>query len=172
VWGVQSRRGLKGFAIKRGIALALLLGFVVVLLASIASGAILGALGDRLDGLLPVGWSSTALVWTAEGVGFVLLALVTTAMHRWLPEARVPLSNVLWGGLVTAVLLQGGQVVISQIIAATSPGSVYGTARSLALLLFWVFYASALFLWGAEFIKVLARWRGHDCTPVRGAEAA
>lgn len=172
VWGVARRAGLRRFLIKRLISLSLLLGMVVLLLLSLAGTTALGVLEGMVDphlSALPEGLTSPLISRSKSLLTFGTLALVCSALHQILPEARVPLGDALIGGLTTAALLTVGQEVIGWIIATAAMGSAFGAARSLALLLFWVFYSAAILLWGAELTKVVARRRGHHIDPVEGA---
>lgn len=169
VWGVERRDGFGAFLVKRVVSLGVILVLVVVLLTSLVVTAIIGSLGPQLDLVLPEGARSQVIGAVNTGVSFGLLAFLAAVVNRVLPEARIPWSDAVIGGLVTAFLLTAGHAVIGWILRATAMASAFGASQSLALLLFWVFYSSAIVLWGAEFTKVVARRRGHVVVPERGA---
>ncbi|MEZ4236862.1 MAG: YihY/virulence factor BrkB family protein [Myxococcota bacterium] len=168
VWAVERRAGFRGFVFKRLVSLGLIFGLVVLLFTSMTTSAVVGSLGPRLDLVLPEGVRALVIGAGNAGISFALLALVAALMHGILPEARIPWSDAAIGGLVTAFLLAAGHA-IGWILSATPMASIFGASQSLALLLFWVFYSSAIVLWGAEFTKVVARRRGHEVAPSEGA---
>jgi membrane protein len=90
-------------------------------------------------------------------------------MFRLLPDAIVRWRYALAGGAVTALLFTLGKAGISLYLGQADPGSVYGAAGSLAVVLIWIYYSSMILFWGAEFTQVWARWRGHPIQPVPGA---
>lgn len=165
VWRVDPSRGVEGFLLKRAVGLLLTLGFVAILLLSMGTSASLALIGDRLHEILPEGMAKLPIRILGDVLGFIALGITTTFLHKLLPERQIPTFDAMVGGVVTAALLIGGQVVIAWLVNTIGMGSAYGTAQSLALLLFWVFYGSAIFLWGAEFIKVLGHWLGREIAP-------
>lgn len=169
VWGVERGGGFGGFLVKRLVSLGVIVGLVVVLLTSVVISATVSSLGPQMDLLLPEGTRSTVVGAANAGISFALLAFIAAIVNRVLPEARIPWSDAWVGGLVTAFLLTAGHAVIGWILSATAMASAFGASQSLALLLFWVFYSSAIVLWGAEFTKVVARRRGHVVVPEPGA---
>lgn len=170
VWGVvHARGGLKHFLLRRVIALVIILGFVLLLLGSLAASTVVSFVGARMEPILPEGWTSPLLSLAGSGISFATVALVLAALFKLLPEVRVRGSDVVPGALLTSVLLAVGKEVIAWVLASFPLGTAFGAASSLAILLFWVFYSAAIVLWGAEFTKVVARRRGHRVNPTRGA---
>jgi membrane protein len=169
VWGVERHDGFGGFVLKRLVSLGVIVGLVVVLLTSVLISAAVSSVGPQMDLVLPEGTRSQVVGAANAGISFALLACIAAVVNRVLPEARIPWSDATIGGFVTAVLLTAGHSIIGWILSATAMASAFGASQSLALLLFWVFYSSAIVLWGAEFTKVVARRRGHVVTPEPGA---
>ncbi len=151
------------------MSLGLLLSLVVLLLLSLAMTTVMGLLDPHLASLLPEWIVGVLMSRSKDALTFATLALLCTAVHSVLPEAKIPLGDALIGGLATAALLAIGQELIGWFIATAAMGSAFGAARSLALLLFWVFYSAGILLWGAELTKVVARRRGHVAPPITGA---
>lgn len=173
VWGVVHRSGgLKHFLVRRVISFAMILGLVVLLLLSLASSAVLAVLGDQIAAVFPAGWTGPLLTAATAGIYYALVSLVLVLVFKLLPEAKVPWSDAIPGALLTGLLLGGGREVIGWVLTQLSLGSAFGAAQSLAILLFWVFYSSAILLWGAELTKVMARRRGHRVEPEAGAVRA
>ncbi len=109
-------------------------------------------------------------VVTAIG-SFVVIALLFAVMFRYLPDARVAWRDVRAGAMGTALLFVLGRTLIGLYLGRADPGSVYGAAGSLALVLIWVYYTSMIVLFGAEFTKLWAQRYGKGIVPVKGAVA-
>lgn len=140
VWGWVRRRVLSA-----GVILAI--GFVLI--ASLFISAALGL-------LLPSG--SLALDAVNQVVSAAIFAALFGSLFRYLPDARIPWRWALKGGLVTALLFALGKWIIGFYLARGDVGGAYGAAGSLAVLLVWVYYASAIVFYGAELTKTwLAR---------------
>lgn len=170
VWGVKhARGGLKHFLLRRIVALLMIAGLVLLLLASMLTSTVVTLVRQRITELLPEQNLGLLLTIASAGVSYLVVAGVIALLFKWLPEARVPSSDALLGALITALLLGFGREVIAWVLGRLSLGSAFGAAQSLAILLFWVFYSSAIVLWGAELTKVIARHRGHRVRPDAGA---
>jgi membrane protein len=70
-----------------------------------------------------------------------------------------------WGACITAVLFVVGQIGISLYLTRTAPGSPYGAAGSLVVVLFWVYYSSLILLFGASLTRAAIRQRGDRIVP-------
>jgi membrane protein len=86
----------------------------------------------------------------------VLLTGLFAAMYKILPDAEIEWRDVLVGAFVTAVLFTLGQILISAVLQARAVTRAVGAAGTLLLLLFWMYYSSRVFLWGAMFTSVYA----------------
>jgi membrane protein len=61
-----------------------------------------------------------------------------------------------WGSIVTAFLFVLGKNIIGFYLSKTDPGSAYGAAGSVVLILLWVSYSSMILFYGAEFTRAYA----------------
>jgi membrane protein len=109
-------------------------------------------------------------VVTAVG-SFVVIALLFAVMFRYLPDARISWRDVRAGAVGTALWFVLGRTLIGLYLGRADPGSVYGAAGSLALVLIWVYYTSMIVLFGAEFTKLWAQRYGKGIVPIKGAIA-
>lgn len=95
----------------------------------------------------------------------VMLLVYTCAfalMYHYLPDRRVHWKQAFLGGLITAVLFLVGRWAIALYLAQAAPGSAYGSAGALVLLLVWMYYAAMIFFGGAMITAVIdERWRAH-----------
>jgi membrane protein len=84
---------------------------------------------------------------------FFLLELATTTLlfavlYRYLPEARPGWRDVWLGALLAAAVLAAGEDLIGLSIGRSTAADLYGAAGSVLVLMLWVYYASAIFLFG------------------------
>ena len=160
VWGVAPRPELsilRGFAIKRLIAFVILLGAGVVLFLSMTAGATLAAVGRFLgDGALTSGGLTIANIALSTAVAAALFA----GIFRSVPATDVAWQDAWAGGLFTAVIFAAGNRLVAVYFHFIPVGGVYGSAGSLAVILFWFYFAAATLLLGAQFTQIYAQQRG------------
>jgi len=93
------------------------------------------------------------------GAWVLLLTLMIAAIYRVVPDAPLEWRDVILGAAVTAVLFVAGTTAIGIYVGRVGFGSVFGAAGSVVLLLFWVYYSSQVFLFGAELTHAFVRAR-------------
>jgi len=86
------------------------------------------------------------------GVVMILFAL----LFKILPDAKIQWKHIWLGSVITAILFVLGKTAIGFYLSKTNPGSLYGAAGSLVLILLWVSYSSMIFFYGAEFTRAYA----------------
>ncbi|MDB4883023.1 MAG: ribonuclease [Gemmatimonadetes bacterium] len=171
-WGVKPdphRNQIRVFLVKRVFSFGILITVAFLLLVSLALSTVIAAIGDALTtrfGTPPI------VLQIATAIGsFALIAYLFAIMFRYLPDARISWRDVRAGAVGTALLFVLGRTVIGLYLGQADPGSVYGAAGSLALVLIWVYYTSMIVLLGAEFTKLWAQRYGRGIVPVKGAVA-
>jgi len=86
---------------------------------------------------------------------FLLTFLLLTALYAIVPPGKVFLRQSMIGGFLCALLLEVAKHVFGWSISHNpSYGLVYGSLNTLVLMILWIFYASAIFLFCAEIIAV------------------
>jgi len=58
-----------------------------------------------------------------------------------------------------------GQFGVGLYLSNSDPGSVFGAAGSLTIILVWIYYSAQIMLFGAEFTEVWARHHGAQIRP-------
>jgi membrane protein len=169
-WGVKPdprRNQLRDFLAKRVFSFGVVLAVAFLLLVSLALSAALSAAGGVLTARLgaPTGVLA-AINWV---VSFVVIAALFAAMYKLLPDARIAWRDVRLGAVATALLFVLGKSAIGFYLGRTDPGSAYGAAGSLAIVLIWVYYSSMLLLFGAELTRMWAERYGSGVRPEHGA---
>lgn len=164
--------GVRAMLVKRVLSFGMILVVAFLLLVSMALSTVLSAAGAEIARVLPGGLGSGAL-WVFD---LLLSVLVITGlfmvMYRVLPDAEIAWGDVWHGALVTAVLFVVGKFLLGFYISQTDPGSAYGAAGSLAVILVWIYYSSMIFFIGAEFTQVYALRRGSGIRPADDAVRA
>jgi membrane protein len=156
IWGVKGHggQGFIGFMIGKAIDLGMVIGIGVMFLLSMLANAAVSALIKYFSEFLPMpGWLLQVL-----GVLFSL-AVTTTfliVMFRVLPNIKVRFLYILVGASITAVLFTIGNYFIGRYLGRTSPGSAFGAAGSLAVIMIWMYYVSYIIIFGAEVTRAYA----------------
>jgi membrane protein len=167
-WQVEpdpKKGGVKNFLLKRVFSFGLILAIVFVMLVSLALTAVLTALGNYIGGGLP---ESVLLVLNFVA-SFAIITLLFAAMYKYLPDAKISWRDVWVGAIVTAILFDLGKFFLGFYLGKSDPGSAFGAAGSLALVLIWIYYASMIVLFGAEFTEAWSEERGAGIRPKHGA---
>ena len=142
----------------RLLSFGMILGMAFLLTVSLVTSAALSMIGKWWDGWLG-GWEALAHVLDiAVSLGF--LTLIFAVIYKMIPRVTVSWRDVWIGAGVTAVLFTIGKVLIGLYIGKSDVTSSFGTAGSLVIVMIWVYYASQIFLFGAELTRVYAETYG------------
>lgn len=171
-WEVKTdpeKGGLLSIVTKRLLSFGMILVVGFLLLVSLVLSTVLTAAGSAIASFLPVAIGEVAL-WAIDlGLSLFVITLLFMAMYRVLPDAEVAWSDVARGAFATAVLFVIGKILLGFYIARSDPGSAFGAAGSLAVILVWIYYSAMIFLFGAEFTQVYADHRGSGIRPYHNA---
>jgi membrane protein len=165
IWEVKPRpgRALLGILKDRFLSFAMVLGIGFLLLVSMALTAFLTAFAGSLHGVLPVPSGFAQSVNFA--VSFAVITLLFAAIFKILPDVKIRWRDVWVGALGTALLFSIGKYLLGLYLALESTVSAYGAAGSVIVILLWVYYASVILFFGAEFTQVYARRSGPRILP-------
>ena len=172
IWGVTGHGGggILGFLVGKLIDVAMVVAIGFMFMASMLVNAAISALTTYFDRFLPLpGWMLQIL-----GVVFSLVVTIAflTFIFRVLPNIKVRFLHILVGASITGVLFSIGNYVIGLYLGRTSPGSAFGAAGSLAVLMIWIYYVAYIIIFGAEITRAYARRAGRKRVLVAAAEAA
>lgn len=167
-WEVEKdpeKSGVLVTLMKRVVSLGMILVIAFLLLVSLVLSAIVAQAGGVLAGFLPEPLGQGAL-WAIDlALSLGVITLLFATMFKVLPDAKVEWRSVWVGAGVTAALFVLGKFLLGFYISRSDPGSAFGAAGSLAVLLIWVYYSAMIFFLGAEFTQVWAGHRGHRIEP-------
>lgn len=151
---------LLSFAFVLIIGFLLLISFFVTAVVSIMSGYIESILPDVI-----VYFAFAINAVLSFGIVTVLFALI----YRYLPDAKISWKTVWIGALITALLFTLGKFLLTIYFAKANPGSTYGAAGSIILILLWVSYSCLSLFFGAEFTYIYAKRFGIGVQPAEHA---
>lgn len=168
IWEVKpASSGIMGAIKKNGLSFLMVLGVGLLLLASMVINTLLSALGPFISQNIPGG----ALLWNIVNyaVTLALIAVVFAAMFKILPNVQFAWKDALIGGAVTSGLFLIGQFALGLYFGIAPPGSAFGAAASLVIVLVWIYYSAQILFLGAEFTQVYANQYGAGVEPEAGA---
>jgi membrane protein len=145
----------------RFIAFALLISISFILLVSMVIHALITKLGNQL-----VQWFGEVAEFIVA-FDFILLELGTIALlfglyFRYLPDTRLKWRDIWLGAVLTAGLLVLGKSLIGYFISKSTVADLYDAAGSILVMMLWVYYSSAILLWGATFTFTRAETLNND----------
>jgi membrane protein len=169
VWKVTPKpgRGFRNFLRDRFMSLTMVLGTGFLLLISLIGSAVLAALSTSVSHALPGGVG----VWQAINVviSFSVISGLFAMIYKFVPDVKVAWRDVWVGAVLAAILFTGGKFLLGWYLGQASTTSAFGAAGSLVVILLWVYYASQILLFGAEFTRVYAGRFGSGVEPAPNA---
>jgi membrane protein len=167
IWNVERDPYAKWWKVvldrARSFAFILVIGFL--LLVSFVLTAAISALRDFIKESFP-----DVLVFVAYLLDvFVSLGIITvlfTLMFIFLPDAKIRWKTAWLGAFITAVLFVIGKFLMGYYFGQANPGSTYGAAGTIVLILLWVSYSCLILFFGAQFTYVYAKRYGSGIQPM------
>lgn len=147
---------VRSFGFVLVIGFLLLISFLLTAILSVLSGFIASFTGE-----LVVYFSFLMDTILSLSIITLLFAL----MFKYLPDAKIQWKTVWAGAFITALLFVVGKYLLGFYFGKANPGSMYGAAGSVVLILLWVSYSSLILFFGAEFTFVYAKHYGIKITP-------
>ena len=142
------------------IGFLLLISFFITTIISVLTNYLSVVFGDTL---IYISFLTDILL--SVGVISVLFAL----MFKYLPDAKIQWRTVWIGAIITAALFVLGKFLLGLYLGKANPGSTYGAAGSVILILLWVSYSSLILFFGAEFTFVYSKRYGIGIRPKANA---
>jgi len=138
------------------------LGFIA--LVSLLINALVGLIMDRLQRFLP---PETVYLGFIINVVLTLLAVgvLFAIIFKVLPDAKIKWRDVWVGAFATAILFMLGRFGIGLYLNKSHPGSTFGAAGSMIIILLWVYYSSIILYFGAAFTRNYAQTIGRHIYP-------
>lgn len=147
---------LFSFGIVLSIAFLMLLSLVLSTALSILSGYLSDVFPD-------IGYFFIRLVHFIVSVG--VISVLFALIYKYLPDATIRWKDVWVGAIVTSLLFTLGKFLISFYISKSDPGSAYGAAGSIIIILVWIYYSSLIVFFGSELAQQYADKFGQHIRP-------
>jgi membrane protein len=135
----------------RLISLGLVIGVGFLLVVSLVFDALVKTLQDAM---WPPDDATRVLMGVVNQASSLLLLGATFALlMKAMPATRVRWREVALGAGVASALFVVGKNLFGLYLARAGTADAFGAAGSLAVLLMWLFYSAAVFLYGVAFAK-------------------
>ena len=166
-WEIESAAegGIVSMALKRLLSFGMVITIALLLLVSLVLDATLAAAGDAVGQILPSDAARVGISVASSVISLLVSAGLFAVVFKVLPDAEIRWRDVAVGALVTALLFAIGREAIGFYVGTSDPGSAFGAAGALALLLLWIYYTTLIVLVGAEFTQVWATRYGQGIAP-------
>src|SRR5690606_15043619 len=166
MWQVKPRPKRKLLKLVRdrffSFGLVLVVGFL--LLVSLVLSAVLAAVSEWVQSHISEGLHIIFKVLDII-VSLGIITVLFAAIYKFLPDAKIRWKDVWVGAIVTALLFTLAKFLLGIYFGNSDPGSAYGAAGTVVLIMLWVSYAGMILLFGAEFTQVYARFHGRRIEP-------
>ncbi len=173
IWEVEekaSNTGIWPLIKTRLFSFGLILSIGFLLLISL----LLSSLISILSSWISQNWSDSLLILIEViniGLFLGIITVLFALMMKVLPDAKIRWHTVWIGAFMTALLFMLGELGLSLYFANANPGSGYGPAGSVVLILLWTSYSSMIVFFGAEFTKVYSDHHYGEVPPEDHAES-
>ncbi len=171
VWDVKpdpKKAGWKRIVKVRATSFGIILAIGFLLIISLVVSSVLTVLNDWFLSVFP-----EFLIYGLQAINFAfslgIISVLFAILFKFLPDAKIEWRSVWVGALLTSVLFTLGKFALSLYFGKANPGSTYGAAGSLILMLLWVSYSCLILFFGAQFTKVYAQKYGHSIAPSKDA---
>lgn len=162
IWKVKAvpKKGWKKLITNRLLSLSLISSLGFLLLVSLIINSLVMAIGSQLDTYAAKLGFEHFSEWVVLIITNVLTLCMVTAIFaiifKVLPDVNLKWKPAMIGALFTAVLFSLGKYIIGVYIEKSDPGSAFGAANSIIVILVWIYYTSIILYFGAEFTQVYA----------------
>jgi membrane protein len=171
IWEVEPKPKKPWLAMLRTrlFSFGLIVSIGFLLLISLVLTSMLSVLSDWIQSMFP-----DFIMYLFYVLNFLIslgtITVLFALMFKILPDAKIRWRSVWVGAIVTAILFVIGKFALGIYFGKSDPGSTYGAAGSLILLLLWVSYSCMIVFFGAEFTKQFALKYGYGIQPTEVAQ--
>ena len=158
IWRISGSPGFNFWKLvterAKSFAFILVIGFLLLISFIITSA--ITSLNDYLKSFI-----SEAAVYLAYLVDIIsslgIITVMFALMFKFLPDAKIKWRAVWFGALITAILFVIGKFLLGLYFGEANPGSTYGAAGAIVLVLLWVSYSCMILFFGAQFTYIYAK---------------
>ncbi|WP_339709151.1 YihY/virulence factor BrkB family protein [uncultured Kriegella sp.] len=166
IWKIKpdTNASIKKMFLDRARSFAFILAIGFLMLVSFLMTTAISVLNNYIRSILP-----DAIVYIAYAIDIVVSVGIITVLFalifRYLPDAKIRWKTVWIGSLITSILFVFGKFLLGVYFGEANPGSTYGAAGTIVLILLWVSYSCLILFFGAEFTWVYAKRYGLGIEP-------
>lgn len=166
IWQVKAKpqKGWLKMITNRLLSFSMIATMGFLLIVSLVINGLVEALGERLKI-----YFEDITVFLVQVFNlcltFAIITVLLGIIFKFLPDVKIKWKDVWAGAIFTAILFMLGRYAIGLYIDKVAPGSTYGAAGSLIVILVWVYYAAAILYFGAEFTQVYTEKHGRKIQP-------
>jgi membrane protein len=166
VWGIQPdpKSEIIRYLLDRARSFGFVLVIAFLLLMSFVVSALLSAVQDYMGT-----WFPEISLYFVQLMNILVPLVVITVLFalifKYLPDAYIRWRTVWIGAFITSFLFTIGKELLSYYFSEASPGTMYGAAGSIIIVLLWVTYSCLILLFGAEFSWVYSKRYGYGIKP-------
>lgn len=144
----------------RLLSIPMLIVFAFILVISLVISSVINRSGKFIQEYF--GYS---MEWLID-VGFFILdvsfiAVLFAIIFRYIPSIKIRWKDTWFGSLLTAILFIIGKSIIISFIGSSPVANLYQAAGSILVLMLWVYYTSAIFLFGAVVTYIRSKKLGY-----------
>ena len=160
IWDVKpdpKKSGILQVVMARLFSLGMIITIAFLLLISLVISTLLSA----LSGYIESNWPDYIMVLFQVVnflVSFAIITFLFALMFKYVPDAKIKWNTVWMGSILTSLLFGLGKTGLGFYFGRANPGSGYGAAGFIILILLWTSYSSMIVFFGAEFTRA---WSDH-----------
>lgn len=172
IWNITAKKDtFLRMIINRIISFGMVLVLGLLLLISLVISTALTVIRDYLSDISP---QITIFLLAVINfiISFTIITSLFAAIFKWLPDVKIRWRTTYLGAVLTTLLFLLAEYLIGIYFGQSNPGSVYGGASTVILILLWVYYTCLILFYGAEFTLQYALYRSEKVEPNEYAEPA
>lgn len=175
IWKVKAvpKKGWKKLLTNRLLSFSLIASLGFLLLVSLVINSVVVAIGNRLEiytskiGVEEV--SGIFMLIVTNALTLSVVTVIFAVIFKVLPDVDLKWKPALVGALFTALLFSLGKYAIGIYIEKGNPGSAFGAASSIIVILVWIYYTAIILYFGAEFTQAYAEKYENGISPSKYA---
>lgn len=172
IWNVVARKeNFLRMLIDRLISFGMILVIGFLLLLSLLLTAMVKIMGEYIEESAPI-ITAVGLEIINYSLSFIFITFLFGAIFKLLPDIVIKWKITLYGAVLTTILFLIGEFLIGYYFGQSNPGSIYGGASSIVLILLWVNYTCLILFFGAEFTVQYALHKNETIRPNRFSQPA
>lgn len=162
IWKVKAvpKKGWLKLITNRLLSFSLIASLGFLLLVSLVINSVVVGIGSKLEiyasrvGIEEV--SGFFMLILTNSLTLAVVTIIFAVIFKVLPDVDLKWKPALIGALFTALMFSLGKYVIGIYIEKGNPGSAFGAASSIIVILVWIYYTSVILYFGAEFTQAYA----------------